>query len=42
MGSDHADGDALGGGVIEQAALIRHRVIKLFGFEPKNKQVKAI
>ena len=28
--------------MVEQTALIRHRVNELFGFEPKNKQVEAI
>jgi superfamily II DNA helicase RecQ len=42
FGSD-SDGDsAFGGGMIEQAVLIRHRVNQLFGFEPKIKQVEAI
>jgi hypothetical protein len=40
--SDSDRDDAFGGGVIEQTALIRHRVNELFGFEPKNKQVEAI
>jgi len=40
--SDSDGDDAFGGGVIEQTALIRHRVNELFGFEPKNKQVEAI
>ena len=40
--NDSDGDDAFGGGVIEQTALIRHRVNELFGFEPKNKQVEAI
>ena len=40
--NDSDGDDAFEGGVIEQTALIRHRVNELFGFEPKNKQVEAI
>jgi superfamily II DNA helicase RecQ len=39
-GDDAFGGDE--GGVFEQTALIQYRVNKLFGFEPKNKQVEAI
>ena len=39
--NDSDGDDAFEGGVIEQTALIRHRVNELFGFEPKNKQVEA-